>query len=416
VQVERLDERLVRRVAPNGLRMLTEELPAVRSAAIGVWFRAGSAHEPADRMGLAHLLEHMVFKGSETRTAQAIAHELESRGGALDAFTSRDFTCYQAHLLDADLPIAVDVLTDLVRRPLLREADLGLERQVVLEEIRGVQDAPEDLVFELHGQALWPGHPYGRPILGSPDSLARISSGDLKAAHHAAYHATGCIIAAAGNVRDEALVELLGDHGWLEAPPGPAPEPVNPPAPQHGLRQSTTRDTQQVHIVLGTDTIAAGDQRRYALALIGNVLGGGMASRLFQRVREELGLAYAIYAFQHLFQQGGMCGVYVGTHPDSADLATEAILAEYQRLSHDGLTADELAAGKRQLKGQVVLGLESPMSRMHRLASSELMRDRYRRIDEVLAEIDAVTQDQILELCREFFAPERQTLLRLGKA
>ena len=412
--VEQLDERLLRSVAPNGLRVLTEVLPGVRSAAVGVWIRSGSAVEPGGKTGIAHLLEHMVFKGTERRSAQAIARELESRGGLLDAYTSRDHTNYQAHILDADLPVAVDVLTDLVRRPLLRDSDLELERNVVLEEIRGVFDNPEELVFELHARALWGEHPYGAPILGTADTVAGLTTRDLRAEHRAGYYPGNCVITAAGSVDHQALLGLLEGEGWLGADASqPRPSPATAMG-RRGARELATRDTRQCHIVFGSDTIRSGDPRRYALGLIVNAFGGGMSSRLFQRVREEMGLAYAVYAFQQFYLEGGMAGVYVGTQPETADLATEAILAEYHRLASEGLPPDELASAKQQLKGQIVLSLESPMSRMHRLASIELTPDRYRRIDELLALIDSVTQEEISALAATFFRPERQTVVRLG--
>ena len=413
-QVEQLDERVRRTVAPNGLRVLTEVLPGVRSAAVGIWVRAGGAHDPADHPGAAHLLEHLVFKGTARRSAHAIAHDLESRGGALDAYTSRDHTNFQAHLLDTDLPLAVDVLTDLVGRPLLRPEDLELERNVVLEEIRGVHDTPDDVVFELHARALWGDHPYGRSILGSAEAVSAISAPDLTGVHQRAYHPANCVVAAAGQVDHQALLVLLEREGWLNGRGAAVTGPVEPAAAVRGQRVHVARQTQQSHVVFGTDTVAATDPRRYPLALVINTLGGGMSSRLFQRVREELGLAYAVFAFQHLHLAGGSMGIYVGTRPDQAELATEAILAELARLAREGLTQSEVDTARRQMKGQIVLGLESPVSRMHRLANLELMHDRYRSIDDVLGEIDAVTAEQILAVSSEFLAPERQTILRLG--
>jgi predicted Zn-dependent peptidase len=414
VDLEQLDERLTRSVAPNGLRVLTEGLPGVRSAAVGVWIRGGSAQEPPPKLGVAHLLEHMVFKGTERRSAHAIARALESRGGVLDASTSRDHTLFQAHILDADLPVAVDILTDLVRRPLLREADLQVERNVVLEEIRGVSDTPEDLVFELHARAMWGEHPYGSSILGTERTIPTLTTDDLWALHRAAYQPANCVIAAAGSVQHEVLLTLLEREGWLAEPPLAPPPRVRPATGCRGARRFEVRETAQCHIVFGTDTIPSTDARRYAFGLIINILGGGMSSRLFQKVREELGLAYVVYAFQQLYEAGGLAGVYVGTQPETADLAVEAILAEYHRLATEGLPADELATGKQQLKGQLVLALENPASRMHRLAAFELNQERYRRIDEVLAEIDAVTGDDIAAIGAEFFRPERQTVVRLG--
>jgi predicted Zn-dependent peptidase len=409
-----LDEGLSRTTAPNGLTVLSELLPGVRSAAVGIWVRSASVHEAPAVMGVAHLLEHLVFKGTERRTAKQLARELEVRGGSLDAYTSRDHTSYQAHVLDADVPLAVEVLTDLVRHPLLRAEDLELERKVVLEEINGVEDTPDDLVFELHARTLWPDHPYGYSILGTPDTIGSLSIEDLSAVHRAGYYRGNCVIAAAGHVDHGQLLTVLEREGWFEGDAQSARDTVPGAPARRGVAVSEHRDTTQSHIVLGTDTFPARDPRRYALAIITNLLGGGMSSRLFQRIREELGLAYSVYAFQQGYQGAGMTGVYVGTAPGTAAAAEAAIREELARLAREGLPADELASGQQQLKGQVMLSLESPGSRMHRLAGSVLHRDRYRRLDEILAEIDAVGPDDVAALAAEFFTPDRWAAVRLG--
>ena len=411
----RLDAGLHRTVAPSGLVVYSETLPGVRSAAVGIYIRTASAHELREQMGISHLLEHMVFKGTERRSARDLALALEVRGGSLDAYTGRDATSYQAHVLDADLPLAVDVLTDLVRRPLLRESDLEPERNVVLEEINGVADTPDDLVFELHAETLWPAHPYGYSILGTPDTLAGLSAGDLRCLHQTGYYRGNCVIAAAGNLEHDRLLEALEAEGWFEDATLERGRPPVAPAPaQRGATRWEERDTAQTHIVFGTDTFPLADPRRFALAILTNVFGGGMSSRLFQRVREELGLAYAIFAYKHFYQSAGQLGVYIGTQPGTADAAVDAIREEYARLTREGLPADELADGKQQLKGQVMLSLESPGARMGRLAGFVLHADEYRPLDRMLAEIDAVTPDAIAEVAAEFFAPERQTVVRLG--
>lgn len=411
---ERLDEGLLRSVAPNGLIVLSEVLPGVRSVAVGIWVRSASAHETPDVMGVAHLLEHLVFKGTERRTAKQLAQELEVRGGSLDAYTSRDHTSYQAHILDADVPLAVEVLTDLVRHPLLRAEDLELERNVVLEEINGVEDTPDDLVFELHARTLWPDHPYGYSILGTPETVGRLGVTELAAAHEGGYYRGNCVIAAAGHVDHGQLLTVLQREGWFEGGAEAAREPVPAVPARRGAVLAERRDTTQSHVVLGTDTFPARDPRRYALAILTNVLGGGMSSRLFQRVREELGLAYAVYAFQQGYQSAGMTGVYVGAAPGAAAAAEDAIRSELARLAREGLPADELASGQQQLKGQVMLSLESPSSRMHRLAGTALHRDRYRRLDEILAEIDAVSSETVAALAAEYFDPARWSVVRLG--
>jgi len=410
-----LDDGLLRTTLPNGLVVLTEKLPGIRSAATGFYVRTASAHERREQMGISHLLEHMVFKGTERRTAKELALELEVRGGGLDAFTGRDYTSYQAHTLDADLPLAIEILTDLSRRPLLRESDLEAERNVILEEINGVEDTPDDLVFELHAAELWPQHPYGYSILGNPGTLATLSADDLRCLHQTGYYRGNFVIAAAGNVNHDQLLTVLEREGWFEGTAPEAPRrPIVATAAVRGAGRSEDRDTTQTHIVFGTDTFPLRDRRRFALAILTNVFGGGMSSRLFQRVREELGLAYAVFAYKHFYQSSGQLGVYIGTQPATADAAVEAIRGEYARLAREGLPADELTDGKQQLKGQVMLSLESPGARMGRLAGFVLHGDEYRPLDQMLAEIDAVGADDVAAVAAEFFAPERQTIMRLG--
>ena len=415
METVRLDEGLFRSTLPNGLVVLSERLPWLRSAALGVWVRSASAHEPRAKMGVSHLLEHMVFKGTERRSAHEIALALEVRGGSLDAWTGRDHTSFQAHTLDADLPLAVDLITDLVRRPLLRSEDLESERRVVIEEISGVEDTPDDLVFELHSEALWQSHPYGYSILGTRDSVGALEAADLAAAHAAGYYPANCVIAAAGNFEHDTLLEAMGVEGWFD---GDAARPARPPLPvvpaARGVVRQEPRATAQSHIVFGTDTFPTRDPRRFPIAILTSSFGGGMSSRLFQRVREQLGLAYAIYSYQHFYQSAGQMGVYVGTQPATADAAEAAIRAEYDRLATEGLSATELEDGKRQIKGQLMLALENPLSRMGRLAAAELLEGRYRPLDDILAEIDAVTLDDTRAVAAEFFPSERQTVLRLG--
>jgi predicted Zn-dependent peptidase len=414
VQHETLDEGLQRTVAPNGLTVLSERLGGVRSAAVGIWVRSASAHEARELMGAAHLLEHLVFKGTERRSQKQIAEELEIRGGSLDAYTSRDHTSFQAHVLDADVPLAVEILTDLVRHPLLRPEDLEVERNVVLDEINSVIDTPDDLIFELHSRTLWPDHPYGYSILGTPESLGRLGAADLSGIHQAGYYRGNCVIAAAGHVDHEQLLTVLEREGWFEGSLEPARAPISAVPAQRGIALTESRESAQSNIVLGTDCFNARDPRRYGLAILSNLLGGGMSSRLFQRIREELGLAYTVYSFHHLYQSAGALGVYVGTHPGSAPAAEAAIRAELVRLARQGLTPEELAGAQRQLKGQIMLALESPSSRMHRLAGTALHGERYRRLDEILADIDAVNLEAIAALAAEYFDPARWCVVRLG--
>jgi predicted Zn-dependent peptidase len=409
-----LDELLYRTVGENGVTVLSEVLPGVRSVAVGVWVRASSAHEDANKMGVSHLLEHMVFKGTERRSARDIALELEGRGGALDAFTSREYTSYQARVLDEDLPRALDVLTDLVRNPVLRSSDMELERKVVLEEISTVEDTPDDLVFDLHARALWPRHPYGYSILGTRDTVSELSADDLRALHAKRYHPRHVVITAAGSLHHDLLLKLVTKSGWFTYEAGPEPPNVAPVPTGGRGTQRVQRDTVQTHILLGTDTFGYRDRRRIPLLLLNTVLGGGMSGRLFQRVREELGLAYAVHTHQSFYHETGTSGVYVGTHPSTADQAVTVILEELGRLAQEGLSAAQLTEAKRQLKGQVTLSLESPAARMYRLATIDLYREPYRTIDQVLADIDAVSTEDAAAVAKEFLDPGRQAVVWLG--
>ncbi len=390
-------------------------MPGVRSVAFGAWVRAASLHEPRDRMGVSHMLEHMVFKGTRRRSAKEIALSLESLGGSLDAYTSREHTVYQARVLDEHLEIAADVIGDMVFEPSLRTSDLALERNVILEEIAMVEDTPDDLVFELHNQAMWGDHPLGYSILGTRDSVSALDVVHLRALHSTAYHPGLLVVAAAGNVDHDQLVELLDRTGWNDRPTGRTNDlnvPAARPAPPSW--QTVSREGTQTHIVLGCPTLGQTDPRRHAMVLLSLILGGGMSSRLFQRVREELGLAYSVYTFQTFYAATGVHGVYVGTAPKTADAALAAIEEELARVVETGLPEEELRQGKGQLKGQLTLSLESPTARMYRAAAVELYGEPYRTLDEMLALVDAITPETIRELAREFFAPRQQTVLMLG--
>ena len=406
-------ERFARAEPAPGLVVLTEEVPAVRSVAVGIWVRAGSVYERREEMGVSHLLEHMVFKGTQRRTAREIALALERLGGSLDAYTTREHTSFQARTLDEHRDAALDVLADLVCAPLLRSEDLELEREVVLEEIATVEDTPDDLVFDLHAAALWGDHPYGYSILGTRESVARLTAGDLRRVYGEVYRRPNLVVAATGNLRHAEVVgrvaELLGDM-----PEGAVrPRPPAPAAPR-AREERVVRATAQTHLVFGTATFGYGDPRRYALILLSSALGGGMSSRLFQRVREELGLAYAVYSFQSFYADAGVAGVYLGTRPEWADRAADVVREELARVARDGLRADELADVKGQVKGQLVLSLESSGARLQRLAACALYGEPFLSLDELMARVDAVELDDVAALAAEYFDPDRQVVVRLG--
>jgi len=400
-------------VLDGGIHVLSEYIPSVRSASVGIWIRQGGAHEPLLDTGVSHLLEHMVFKGTERRSAAEIAMALEGLGGSLDAYTSREHTSYQARVLDEHIGEALDVLADMVLDPLLRAEDLELEREVVLEEIAQVEDTPDDLVFELHSDLLWAGHPYGRSILGTKESVADMSIDTLRELHARTYGGENLVVAAAGNVQHERLVEAVHSLFGSRATGEPS-DRVATPGPTLAGQHRIARSTAQTHVVLGAGVPGHTHKDRYPLALLSSELGGGMSSRLFQKIREELGLCYSVYTYQSFYSASGLSGVYVGTRPATADAAVDAISAEMSRMANLGLSVDELEQTKRQVKGQVMLSLESTGARLYRLASFALHREPFLGLDGLLDKIDSVTLEDVCRVAAEFYDPDRQLVVRLG--
>ena len=409
------DAGVERTVLPNGLTVVSERVPGVRSVAIGAWVRSASIHETPAEMGVSHMLEHLCFKGTERRTAKEIASALESLGGSLDAYTSREHIAFQARVLDEHLPQAVDVLADVMFRPLLRDEDLQLERKVVLEEISMVDDTPDDIVFELHNSALWGDHPYGYSILGTRATVSSLSAESVRALHKRAFTPSNVVVGAAGHIPHDRLIDALLTAGWGDLPRSVSPA-VSPPPPVQaapGMRH-VSRDSAQAHIVVGSATVPHADPRRHALIVVDTLLGGGMSSRLFQRVREELGLAYSIYAFQSFNHDAGSHGVYAGTAPESAEQTLDAIRTQLSRIATDAITAEELALAKQQLKGQITLSMESVHSRMYRAAAVDLFDEPWLPLDDLLAQVDAVTLDVARDVCTTFFQPDQLTGVHLG--
>lgn len=397
----------------NGVRVLSERVPGVRSISVGVWVRHGSAHELGARMGECHLLEHMVFKGTERRSAHDIALSLEALGGSLDAFTAREHTSFQARVLDTHLPEALDVLADMVRNPSLRKDDLELEREVVLEEIAQVDDTPDDLVFELHGEAMWGDHPYGHAILGTRETVGALDTDDLRALHTRHYRGRNLVVAAAGNVDHEHFQALVDEaFGDLEA--GDDPQLPDPVATTRRGRRHVERDSHQLHLVTGRGTVPHSDPLRVPLILVSQAFGGGMSSRLFQRIREELGLAYTVFSYQSFYSRGGHAGVYLGTRPGSGERAEAALRNEFERISRDGLASEELEQTRMQVKGQIMLSLESTSARLYRLAGSALTGEPWLGLDELLARVDVVTAEEAAAAAALAFDPTEQFTLLLG--
>jgi predicted Zn-dependent peptidase len=397
----------------NGIRVVTERRPDVRSVAVGVWVAQGSAHETAASGGVSHLMEHLVFKGTESRSAHEIALSLESLGGSLDAYTTREYTSYQAHVLDEHLPVALDVLSDLVLHPRLDPDDLELEKDVVIEEIAGVEDTPDDLIFDLHGEKFWDGHPYGQPILGTRDTVKAFKIDDLRSLHEDRYRGRNIVLGCVGNIEHEDVVSQLAElFGGVPAG-GASPKIAKPEGTISG-RASVVRDAAQAHVVIANSTPSYSDPIRNALILVSGAFGGGMSSRLFQRIREEMALAYTVFAFQSFYSKAGMAGVYVGTRPKASEDALDGILSEYSKLCEKSITLEELEQAKSHAKGRSILAMESTGAMLLRLVGFVLREEPYRDLDESLARIEAVTFDEVTAACRRFFDPEDQFILTLG--
>jgi predicted Zn-dependent peptidase len=389
-----------RSVLPGGLRVVTEFLPAVRSVALGIWVGVGSRDEDLPHAGATHYLEHLLFKGTQRRTALDISAEMDTVGGEMNAFTAKEYTCYYARVLDEDLPLAVDILSDMVSSSLITPKDVDAERNVVLEEIAMNEDDPSDTVHEAFSAKLFGDTPLGRPILGTVDSINAITREQIHEHYRARYTPEHLVVAAAGNLDHDRVVELVlkAFGATLNKNESPAPprlnEGHNGHVPGTGIHL-VSRGIEQANLVLGCEALARTDDRRFALSVLNAAFGGGMSSRLFQEVREKRGLAYSVYSFSAQHADTGLWGIYVGCLPSKADDVLSICVDEIARVAGAGLTDAELARGKGQVRGSIVLGLEDPSSRMSRLGKSELVYPRLEPVDDVLAAIDAVTHDDV---------------------
>jgi predicted Zn-dependent peptidase len=404
------DPDVARTVLPGGLRVITESLPAVRSAAFGIWAGVGSRDESAGHIGATHYLEHLLFKGTRRRTALDISAAMDAVGGELNAFTAKEYTCYYARVLDADLPLAIDVLSDMVTGSLLEPKEVDAERGVILEEIAMNDDDPTDTVHEAFAAQLFGDTPLGRPILGSVDSIKAITRDQIAAHYTAKYTPDHLVVAAAGRVDHDEVVELTR-RAFEPVLTGDA-APVAPrlagdsPAwgePGTGVRL-VSRTIEQANLVLGCEGLARTDERKYALGVLNAALGGGMSSRLFQEVREKRGLAYSVYSFSSQHADTGIWGVYVGCLPAKADEVLAICRDEIAKVIDGGLTDAELERGKGQLRGSIVLGLEDPSSRMSRLGKAELVYPDLEPVDAILAAIEAVSHDEIRAIAADVLA------------
>lgn len=400
-------------VLPNGLVVITETMSHVRSVSVGVWIRNGSRREVPEENGLAHFMEHMVFKGTERRSAEAIAREMDSVGGMLDAFTSKEQICFNAKVLDEHLPIAFDVIADLVLRPKFDSEDVKKERQVVLEEIKMDLDNPEYMLHEIFTRGFWPGHALGRPILGTPDTVKQFNRERLRTRFQHWFAPDHLVITAAGNVTHEKVMELVQrEFGQLPAA-GTLEDHVAPDtrAPIH---LETKKELEQVHLCIGVPSLPLGHERRFAAAVLNNLLGGGMSSRLFQNIREKQGLAYAVFSELTPYSDAGMLTVYAGTAKETVGQVIDLTVQEFRSMKESLVTEEELLRSKNHLKGSLMLSLESTSSRMSNLARQELYFGRFYSLDEILAGIEAVTREDLQIIAQDFFRPEQIAVTVLG--
>jgi predicted Zn-dependent peptidase len=399
-------------VLPNGIRVVTERMPHVRSVAVGIWLNTGSRNEPESRGGVSHLIEHLVFKGTASRTAEEIARTMDSVGGQMDAFTAKEHTCFYVSVLDEHLPLAVDLLTDILLHPLFGTEEIEREKSVVLQEIKMVEDTPDDLIHDLFAQRIWAGHPLGRPILGSREVVQGMSREVILSHFVEEYVPQSIVIAVAGHVDHEQVVSLFAPcFGGFDRPP--VARDGTPPVLRSGV-ELVPKSLEQVHMVLGFPGLAQAASERYALSLLNDIIGGSMSSRLFQEVRERQGLVYSIYSGTQAYRDTGILYIYAGTDTPSFSKVLKCVLGVVRALKKDGVTAEELRRAKEHLKGNLMLSLESTSSRMNRLAKQELYFGAFFSLDEMLAAIDRVREEEVHALVDRLLDEDRLTLLTLG--
>ncbi|MFC1421434.1 M16 family metallopeptidase [Streptacidiphilus cavernicola] len=409
-----------RTVLPGGLRVVTETLPTVRSAAFGIWVGVGSRDETPVLNGATHYLEHLLFKGTERRSALDISSALDAVGGEMNAFTAKEYTCYYARVLDNDLPLAIDVVSDMLTGSLIRQEDIDTERDVVLEEIAMTEDDPGDVVHDLFAQVMYGSSPLGRPVLGTVDTINALTRDQVAGFYKRRYRPEHLVVAAAGNV-DHAKVVRQVERAFAAA--GALTRTDTAPAgPRAGVRALRTagkveildRPTEQAHLVLGLPGVARNDDRRWALGVLNSALGGGMSSRLFQEVREKRGLAYSVYSYSSSYADTGLFGIYAGCQPKRVEEVLSICREELQKVAEHGITEEELRRAVGQISGSTVLGMEDTGSLMTRVGKAELCYGTHLSVDDLLAKISSVTLDDVREVAGSVLGAYRPSLAVIG--
>lgn len=399
-------------ILPNGLKIITEEISSVHSVSVGIWVEAGSRDEGIEENGISHFVEHMLFKGTKRRSARQIAKEIDAVGGILNAFTSKEFSSFYAKVLAEHLAGALDILLDLYFNSVFPPRELEKERQVIIQEINMVEDSPDDYIHDLFSEFFWPRHPLGLPILGRVETISRLNRQRLIKFFLKKYLSFPPIIAAAGKLKHEELVEVvlnyLGQRKFQ-----PKKRQISPPRPRAHI-QVKEKQLEQVHLILGTKGLAVSHPERYVFSILNTILGGGMSSRLFQEIREKRGLAYSVYSFISSFFDSGILGIYVGTADNALNRVLQILLREIRNLTEDYPKPKELASAKEQLKGNLLLSLESTDSRMNRLAKSEIYFKRFIKVEEIIEGIEKVKAEEVSALAKRIFNPEYLSLTVLG--
>lgn len=401
-------------VLPNGVRVITEEIDYVRSVSIGLWVGAGSRDEREGNEGISHFIEHMLFKGTKNRTAKELAESLESVGGQLNAFTTKEFTCFYAKVLDENLDLSIDVLSDMFFNSLFDAKEIEKEKKVVIEEIKMYEDSPDELIHDLFSEYVWNDHPLGKPILGTEESIRGLSREKILdyLSHH--YAPDNLVVAVAGKINHEDVLKKLtpifgefkrGGKRVLEGTPK-----------EQAIQRYNTKDTEQMHLIIGVPGLGQDDEDIYPMHIFNNILGGGLSSRLFQEIREQRGLAYSVYSYHSTYVDTGMFAIYAGTTPSNTQEVVECILAELQEMRSKGITADELAKTKAQIKGSFYLGLESASSRMSRLGKTELCYDRVISPEEMVEKLEKVTLEDVKRVMNRLWVKDKLSLVMLGPA
>lgn len=398
----------------NGVRIVYEEIPYLRSVSVGIWVAAGSRYENEFNNGISHFIEHMMFKGTSNRTAKEIAESMESIGGQINAFTGRECTCYYAKALDEHINAMIAVLADIFFNSLFSESVLDIERSVIFEEIGMYEDTPDDLAHDLLSKTVWPGNPLGLPILGSAKCLNNISRDTIIGYMKDNYLPHRTVVSVAGNFKEDSLLEELEKRFGNWKPAKGDKNNIIPTQYKRGFKIKE-KSIEQVHVCMGMQGVSHGDDNLYSLLAVNNVFGGTMSSRLFQKVREELGMAYSVFSFPASFIDNGLYTIYAATNPMNLKDVITAIIGEMRKMISEGITPDELARAKEQLKGSFILGLESTGGRMNSIGKSELLLGYIKTPDEILEKIDSITMEQADEIIRTYYKPEEISVAIVGK-